>query len=144
MSAAIAQLLISSVVTGIATRGVMTAEEDIIIKWIIWTKIFSSTPFFKQYPDYYFNYGTRFDSAYSIGNLPRIKDGEHIINRYEKRSKGTLWITYLLTEIRLYMSTFLGLNIFHKKYETKSNIDRKIFRIQFDNSMYGFYCTAFR
>ena len=105
----------------------------------------SSTPFFKQYQDYYFNYGTRFDSAYSIDNFPRIKDEEHIINRNDKRSKGTLWISYLLTEIRLYISTFLGFNIFHKKYETKSNIiNPKIFRIQFDNSMYGFYCIAFR
>ena len=68
-----------------------------------------------------------------------------MINRNDKRSKGTYWISYLLTEIRLHMSTFLRLNIFHKKYETKSNIiNRKIFRIQFDNSMYGFYCIAFR
>ena len=144
MSAEIVQLLISSVVTGIARRGVMTAGRGYFNNRDIWTKIFSSTPFFKQYQDYYFNYGTRFDSAYSIDNLPRIKDGEHIINRNDKRSKGTLWISYLLTEIRLHMSTFLGFNILHKKYETKSNIiNRKIFRIQFDNSMYGFYCIAF-
>ena len=41
-----------------------------------------------------------------IDNLPRIKDGEHTINRNDKHSKGTLWISYLLTEIQLHMSTF--------------------------------------
>ena len=79
-------------------------------------KIFDSTPFFKLYQDYYFNYENRFHSAYSIDNLPRIEDGVHITNLNDKRGKGTFWVLYLLTEIQLRMLTFLGCNIFHKKY----------------------------
>ena len=54
---------------------------------------------------------------------------------------------YLLTEIHLYTLILLELNIFLKKYETKSrnkSITHNIFRIQDSESIIcGFYCIAF-
>ena len=41
--------------------------------------MFSLTLVFKQYQDYFLNYETRTDSAYSIDNLFRTKGGVHII-----------------------------------------------------------------
>ena len=51
-------------------------------------KIFSSAAFFKQYRDY-FNYEPRFYDAFSRNDLPRIKDGEFVINLDDKKSKRT-------------------------------------------------------
>ena len=49
--------------------------------------------FFKQYRDYYiFNYKPKFDWAYSKDNVCRMKDGAHIINLDDKKSKETHWI----------------------------------------------------
>ena len=46
LAASLVQPVISSVVKGISGRGIRRKEED------IWIKIFSSTPFFKQYQNY--------------------------------------------------------------------------------------------
>ena len=48
---------------------------------------------FKQYRDYnIFNYKPSFDWAYSKDNVRRMKDGAHIINLDDKKSKETHWI----------------------------------------------------
>ena len=58
-----------------AGEGVIRAGRGIII-WIIWIKIFSSTPSFNNIQiTKYFNYEPRFNGIYSRDSLPRIKDG---------------------------------------------------------------------
>ena len=65
----------------------------------------------------YFNYEPSFTGVFSRNNLSRIKDGACVINLYDKKSNGTHWVSYLLTEIQLYSLIFLELNISLKKYD---------------------------
>ena len=65
----------------------------------------------------YFNYESRFNYAYSLDNLPRIKDGAYMINLDEKQNKRTHWV--LLFIDRCTAVILLESNMFLKKYQTK-------------------------
>ena len=47
----------------------------------------------------YFNDEPRFNGVFSRNSLPRIKDGANVINLDDKGSKGTHWVSLLLTKI---------------------------------------------
>ena len=84
---------------------------------------------------------------FSRHNLTRIKDGAHVINPNEKRSKGTHWVSLFIDK-----NTAVYFNSFKIEYipqEVLRKIKGKsimlnIFRIQSDDSiMCEFYCRAF-
>ena len=55
----------------------------------------------------YFNYKPRCNGVYSRDNLPRIKDGPHVINLDDKKSKVTHWISLFIDRIRaVYFDSF--------------------------------------
>ena len=41
----------------------------------------------------FYHNGPKFNGVYSRNNLPKIKDGEYVINLDEYNSVGTHWIT---------------------------------------------------
>ena len=62
-----------------------------------------------------------FNGVYSRTNLPKIKDGEWVVNIDEYKSIETDWIAmYVITKEHLtmqYISIALDLNIFQKKFK---------------------------
>ena len=44
----------------------------------------------------YFVHGCRLNGAFSRDNLPRIKHGAYVINRDDKQSKGTHWVSLFI------------------------------------------------
>ena len=55
----------------------------------------------------YFQEGPKFSGFYSRNNLPRIKDGEYVINLGEYKSIGTLWIAlYVNANNIVYFDSF--------------------------------------
>ena len=67
----------------------------------------------------YYKDEPRFNGIFSRNNLPKkIKDGTYIINLDEYADVDTHWIAYWLdfaTEMKLFISIVLVLNIFLKK-----------------------------
>ena len=57
-------------------------------------------------------------------NVSGIKDGVYVISLDNKKGKKHIGFYYWLTEIQLYSLILLELNIFLKKYETKSKINQ--------------------
>ena len=54
----------------------------------------------------YFNDEPRFNGVFSRNNLPRIKDGAHVINLDDKKSKGTHWVSLFINRnIAVYFET---------------------------------------
>ena len=89
-------------------------------------------------------YKPRFNCVFSRNNLPRIKDEVYVINRDDKKSKRTNWVSLLIDRnIAAYFDSFgtecipqVILNKIRDKSFTCS-----IFRIQDDDSiMCEFYC----
>ena len=63
----------------------------------------------------YYQNEPRFD-VYSRNNLPRkIKDEAYVIKLDEYADAGTHWIAFFVTEVKLFISTVLVLNMFLKK-----------------------------
>ena len=63
----------------------------------------------------YYQNEPRFD-VYSRNNLPRkIKDEAYVIKLDEYADVGTHWIAFFVTEVKLFISTVLVLNMFLKK-----------------------------
>ena len=55
----------------------------------------------------YFQEEPKFSGFYSRNNLPRIKDGEYVINLGEYKSIGTLWIAlYVNANNIVYFDSF--------------------------------------
>ena len=52
-----------------------------------------------------FNYEPRFNGVFSKNNFPRITHGAYVIYLDDKSSKGTYWISLLLIEIKLNISS---------------------------------------
>ena len=94
--------VISSVVKGITRREVRRAGRGYI------NKSFSFDPSLNKIDiANYFKYGPRFNSVFSIINLPRIKDGSCVINLDDKDSKGTHWVSLFIDRnIAAYFDSF--------------------------------------
>ena len=64
----------------------------------------------------YYKNEPRFNGVFSRNNLPKkIKDGAYVINLDEYADVGTHWMLYFVTEMKLFISTVLVLNMFLKK-----------------------------
>ena len=60
---------------------------------------------------------------FSRDNMPKkIKDGPYVINLDEYADVGTHWIAYFVTEVKLFTSIDLVLNMFLKKLKNLSRI----------------------
>ena len=96
----------------------------------------------------YYENESRFNGAYSRGNLPnKIKDGAYVINLDEYSDIGTHWIAlYVKNNVVFYFDSF-GVEHIPKEIKTlikNRNIKTNIFRIQaHDSIMCGFFCIAF-
>ena len=95
----------------------------------------------------YFVNNCRFNSVFSRGSLPRIKDRVYIINLNDKQSKEIHWASLFCDRnTAVYFDSF-GIEYIPQdvliKIKDKS-ITHNIFRIKCDDSiMCGFYCIAF-
>ena len=71
----------------------------------------------------YFENEPRFNGVFSRGNMPKkIKDGAYVINLDKYADVGVHWIVYFVTEVKLFISIVLVLNIFLKKLKNLSRI----------------------
>ena len=97
----------------------------------------------------YFNDEPRFNGVFSRNNLPRIKDGAHVTNLDDEKSKVTQWFS-LFSDI----NTAVFVDFFEAEYTPQKALNKirlirklitlNIFRIQDNNSVIcGFYCIAF-
>ena len=100
----------------------------------------------------YYQNEPRFNGSFSRDNLPRIKDGAHIINLDEYSDSGTHCVALHLGEaspkdVQNNNITYLILseqNIFGKKFVNNKTIKTNIFRIQANDSiMCGYFCIGF-
>ena len=100
----------------------------------------------------YYQNEPRFNGSFSRDNLPRIKDGAHIINLDEYSDSGTHCVALHLGEaspkdVQNNNVTYLILseqNIFGKKFVNNKTIKTNIFRIQANDSiMSGYFCIGF-
>ena len=73
-------------------------EDDIIIS-MIWMKIFSTDPSFKNIE--ITKYEPSFNGAFSSDNLLRVKEGAYVINLGDKQSNGKHWISLFIDVILL-------------------------------------------
>ena len=65
----------------------------------------------------------RFNGVFLRNNLPKkIKDGAYVINLDEYAHVGAHWIAFFVTEMKLFISIVLVLNIFLKKLRNLSEI----------------------
>ena len=87
----------------------------------------------------YFNDEPRFNLVFSRNNLSRINDEAYVINL---RTKERNLFHYLSTIIKLYTLTLLELNIFVKKYYTKSKINQ-LFKIYLEYKIMNLLCVGF-
>ena len=95
----------------------------------------------------YYQNEPRFNGAYSIDNLPKIKDGAYIINLDEYADIGTHWVALYVVNDVTYFDSF---DVEHIPKEIKEFINRSlsittnIFRIQaYDSIMHGYFCIGF-
>ena len=66
---------------------------------------------------------SRFNGVFSRKNLPKkIKDGAYVINLDEYADVGHTGLLYFVTEMKLFLSIVLMLNIFLKKLKNLSGI----------------------
>ena len=100
----------------------------------------------------YYQNEPRFNGSFSRDNLPRIKDGAHIINLDEYSDSGTHCVALHLGEaspkdVQNDNVTYLILseqNIFGKKFVNNKTIKTNIFRIQANDSiMCRYFCIGF-
>ena len=88
-----------------------------------------------------------FNGIYSRNNLPKIKDGEYIINLDEFKSIGTNWIAVDVNNNNVtYFDSFGVANIpkEFRKFIGNKNVITNIYRIQaYDSSMCGYFCIGF-
>ena len=100
----------------------------------------------------YYQNEPRFNGSFSRDNLPRIKDGAHIINLDEYSDSGTHCVALHLGEaspkdVQNNNVTYLILseqNIFGKKFVHNKTIKTNIFRIQANDSiMCRYFCIGF-
>ena len=70
----------------------------------------------------YLSYKLGFNGVFSRTNLLIITDGAYVISPDDKKVNQHIEFHYLSTDIQLYSLTFLELNTFLKKYQTKSDI----------------------
>ena len=100
----------------------------------------------------YYQNEPRFNGSFSRDNLPRIKDGAHIINLDEYSDSETHCVALHLGEaspkdVQNNNVTYLILseqNIFGKKFVNNKTIKTNIFRIQANDSiMCGYFCIGF-
>ena len=94
----------------------------------------------------YYENKPRFNGTYSRDNLPKIKDGAHVINLDQHYDTGTHWIAlWVIDNNATYFDSF---GVEHIPKEIKAfinkNIITNIFRIQaYDSVMCGYFCIEF-
>ena len=88
-----------------------------------------------------------FNGVYSRNNLPKTKNGTHVINLEEYKSIGTLWIALYVNDNNI--TYFDSFGVEHIPKEIKKSIGNKniitnIYRIQvYDSVMCGYFCIGF-
>ena len=89
----------------------------------------------------------KFDGVYSRDNLPKIKDGAHIIYLDEYSDIGTHWVAlYIHNNNATYFDSF---GVEHipkeiKEFVKNKNVIANIFRLQaYDSIMCGYFCIGF-
>ena len=71
----------------------------------------------------YYENEPRFNGVFSRDNMPKkIKDGAYVINLDKYADVGTHWIAYFVTEVKLFISIVLVLNMLLKKLKNLSGI----------------------
>ena len=96
----------------------------------------------------YYKNEPRFNGAYSIDNLPKIKDGAYLINLDEYSDIGTHWVA-LYVQNNNNVTFFDSFGVEHISKEIKAfiknkNIKTNIFRMQaYDSIMCGYFCIGF-
>ena len=131
LTASLIQPVISSVVKGISARGVRRARRGYINKNPLHPlKNIKIT-----------------NDVFSKNNLPRVKDGVHVINLDDKNSKRTQWVSlFIYKNVAIYFDSF-GIEYIPQEVLNKvrdKSITHNIFRMQDNESnMCGFYCIAF-
>ena len=87
------------------------------------------------------------NGVYLIRNLPKIRDGTHIINLDEYKLIGTHWIALFVNGDNV--TYFESFGIEHipeeiKKFISNKNVKTNICRIQANHSITcGYFCVAF-
>ena len=90
----------------------------------------------------------RFNGVYSRDNLPKVKEGAHVINLDENSLIGTHWVALYVRNNGV--SYFDSFRVQHIPKEIKTFIDRSlsittnVFRIQaYDSIMCGYFFVGF-
>ena len=95
----------------------------------------------------YYQREPKFNIVYLRNNLPKIKDGAHVINLDEYKSTGTHWITLYVNNNNVTYFDSFGVEHIQKeirKFIGNKNIITNIYRIQACNSiMCGYFCIGF-
>ena len=93
----------------------------------------------------YYRSEPRFNGAFSRNNLPKkIKDGAYVINLGGYAVEAHIGLLYFVTEMNVFISIVLVLNMFLKKFVGNKNIKANIFREQANDSvMCGYFCIGF-
>ena len=89
----------------------------------------------------------KFNGVSSRNNLPKVNNGQYVVNLHEYKSIGTHWIAlYVKAEKATYFDSF-GVKHIPKeirKFIGNKNIKTNISRIQpYDSIMCGYLCTGF-
>ena len=96
----------------------------------------------------YYQNSTKFNDVYSRDNLPKIKDGEYVINLDVHSDVGTHRIAlYIQKNDVIYSDSFEVGHIPReiKTFISNKNIKINIFRIQaYDSVMCGYICIGFK
>ena len=99
------QPVISSVVKSISVRGVRRAGRGYMDKnFLVLLHSLKNIEITK-----YFNYEPRFNGVLSRNNLPKIKDGEYVINLDVKNSKGIHWVSLFIDRNLAIYYNFFGI-----------------------------------
>ena len=81
-----------------------------------------------------------------IDNLPKIKDGTHVINFDDKQSKGIHWVSLLINKNTAVVFDTFGIEYIPEEILSQikdKTIAHNIFRIQsYGTVMCGSYCMA--
>ena len=95
----------------------------------------------------YFKNIKGFDGVFSRNSLPKLKNGEYVVNLDHSRNTGTHWIVIFMKNNEVIYFDSFGVEYIPKeiiKFIGNKNIKSNIFRIQDDHSiMCGYFCILF-
>ena len=95
----------------------------------------------------YFKNIKGFDGVFSRNSLPKLKNGEYVVNLDHSRNTGTHWIVIFMKNNEVIYFDSFGVEYIPKeiiKFIGNKNIKSNILRIQDDHSiMCGYFCILF-